>query len=109
MTVVALPGVQAQAPRPRSPRDVVRPVPRLVLVAIVLAGVALSAAGWLLYGHVRAAEEAAGAAAVQTRITVWERDTIGNEANALSALVVHRCDTGQIRDRQVCDAARALR
>lgn len=111
--------VAMTAPARRPPqrlRDPARPLgawnPVLIVSAGILASLLAWATGARLDGLTASAERNAVAAATEqwtaTKAEV-RATTIANEAGALAAIVVQRCDTGQIRDAQLCDAARRLR
>ena len=103
------------APQLRPARNPTRPVGRWVLVAILAAGLALSVLGWVITSRLAATERAAASLARQ--VAVAERseeiadaraDLATVQRDALAALVLYRCDTSQIRDVQLCEAARGV-
>jgi type II secretory pathway pseudopilin PulG len=94
-------------------RDPVRPAGRLTVVGILAAGAALSVLGWTFAAHLGEAEQDAATAQRITQAAVRDEQLAESEAaragaqrDALAALVVYRCDTGQITDEQLCLAAR---
>lgn len=110
MVATAIPG-----PRPRPVRDPVRPVPGWVSPLLVGVGITLSILGWATADRLAAIEESAQrnatSAAVSERheeLAEVARVTAQDQRDALRALVVWRCDTGQITDPGLCEAARAI-
>lgn len=108
--------VPIPVPRPRPVRDPARPLGVWVPVVLVVAGVLLSLLGWATADRLAAVEESAQRANTSAAVEQWDAATAEvraqqatNERNALAALVVYRCDTGQITDPGLCDAARRLR
>lgn len=103
------------APRSRPVRDPVRPVGRGVTAALLAVGVGLSLLGWATAARLTAvqesAERASTSAAVSERHEVLadgELERAQDQRDGLRALVVFRCDTGQITDDNLCDAARRI-
>lgn len=95
---------------PRQPDPAV-PWPRWRTAAILVAGALVSGVGWLGYDRVAAAQAeshrlAAIAAAESRDADLQALD--GNQGRALGWLVVYRCDSGQLHDDQLCDAARKI-
>ncbi len=103
-------------PRFRPARDPARPIGSWVPVLLVAAGIMLSLLGWATSDRLAALQSSAERSAVYGASQQWRAvqaevraTTSANEAGALAALVVYRCDTGQITDPQTCEAARRLR
>lgn len=95
--------------------DPARPLPWWVPVLLIGVGLGLSVLGWATTLRLDATEDVARSAA-QDAGTAQQHETAAEEAaraaraerDALAAIVVQRCDTGQIRDVQLCDAARGV-
>lgn len=107
--------VPIPARRHRPVRDPVRPPSWLTSVALVAAGFVLSLLGWVTGARVDAITESAtrnGQAAAVEQWQAAEAEALAartaDQRDALAALVVYRCDTGQITDGQLCEAARRL-
>lgn len=84
------------------------PVPRWRFVAIGTLGLVLSTVGWFGFASVQDSRAEAQRAVAVAHAEARDADlqTLdGNEGRALGWLVRYRCETGQIRDPQLCTAA----
>jgi hypothetical protein len=113
--MVAMTVGQPRGIRLRPARDPARPVGAWLPVALVTLGIALSLLGWATADRLGQLQDSAQRNA--TSASVSERqasladlraDLTADQRDGLRALVVHRCDTGQVRDAQLCDAARKI-
>jgi hypothetical protein len=98
-------------PQHRPTDQLAVPFPRWRVALIFVLGLVLSGAGWIGYDRVSSAQAEAGRLAVVASAESRDADMSaldGNEGRALAWLVVYRCDSGQLRDAQLCDAAHKI-
>lgn len=112
MVAMTAPGSVRQL---RPARDPVRPLGAWLPVLLVGSGIMLSLLGWATASRLELAQESA--VRTSTSAVVSQREAlladrqlvhVQDQRDGLRAIVVHRCDTEQIRDVQLCDAARAI-
>jgi hypothetical protein len=100
----------------RPARDPVRPVGAWLPALLVAAGILLSLLGWATGARLDALQESADRANASAAVEQWEAAKAealtartASQRDALAALVVYRCDTGQITDPGLCEPAREIR